>query len=143
MVQEHGDAGFNLCFGAIGIGDSAVVRVLLVVCLCLAMPLKCEAELPTPPEREHLQEQIGVDRVEFSALQQNGAHSLGDGIPFVSSIIREREPMTKDRADQNAKNTADRDRPRATEQINNELQWLYAPLAFVFCFLLGFAITYR
>jgi len=146
VAQERVDAGLSLRGGTGGIDFRAVGRILLVICGCLLMPLNCAAEAPALPERQHLQVQIGVDRVEPSALQQRGAKSLGDGVPFVAAILGEREPIAEKSAYESAGCRPAGGCPRAGEYFDGnkfKWHWSHTLIASVLGFLLGFAITYR
>ena len=145
-AQERVDACFYLRGGTGGIDARAVSRFLLVICGCLLIPLNCAAEAPALPERQHLQVQIGVDRVESSALQQRDAKSIGDGVPFVAAILGEREPIAEKSAYESAGCRPAGGCPRAGEHFDSnkfKWHWSHTLIASVLGFLLGFAITYR
>lgn len=143
-AQKRFDAGLSLRVGTGRKDYRAIVRIVLTICGCLLMPFNCAAETPALTERNHLQVEVSVDGVESSATQQRGVNSVSDVIPFFSSVLGEREPMAQERTDKNTKRAPANDRPRAGEYLNSDgVQWLYAPIAFAICFLLGFAFTYR
>src|ERR1019366_1673699 len=93
MAQKRVGARFQLRGGTGGKDGCAVARIILVICGCLLMSFNCAAEAPTRPERQHLQVQIGVDRIESAALQQSDVNLEGSVVDFFAPVSANREPV--------------------------------------------------
>lgn len=111
LPQKNIYAGGNLFQRVRRVYRGAKHGILAAVIAGAAIPLQCAAESVAAPQREKLQEERLVNRVENAALQQAGVNLLRESVAFLPTIAPDSKAMTEQPTRKHADERPRGDRP--------------------------------